>query len=193
MINPPALNPIEGAPAEVEQLRQSVAYAFQKLVAQLNTTDFTRQQPSGPLKMQGQRIGDVADPSSGKDAVNRDYLDRRLKGMGGGGSLTINSTSTGGGGSGSTIATLDITLTAASTVTINPTAPVAAGDVLSVFVKAKGTSALLAWGSRTKFAPTEFDSATDTWTVFNFVGRSDPDDSTLKWFYIGPQGVTGAS
>jgi len=96
------------------------------------------------------------------------------------------STSTG------TVSTLDVTLVAASTTTINPTAPTVA-SFLTVFVKAKGATALLAWGANTKWAPTEFTPDTDTWTVFNFNARIDPADSILKWFYIGPSPVTGQS
>lgn len=109
-------------------------------------------------------------------------------------SVLVNS-GTGGGGGGGGGATgaagvLDVTLIAGSTVTIDPTAPATDTATLSVFVKAKGPTAVLAWGANVKWGPTEFDSTTDTWTVFNLVARTDPADATLKWFFVGAA-VTG--
>lgn len=99
----------------------------------------------------------------------------------------------GGGGGGSTILSLiqDFTLVAATTTNLVPTSPTTTGDLLGVWVKAKGKTALFTWGPGIKHAPVSLDWTTDTWTPFQFKARIDPNDGTLKWFYVGPQPVAG--
>lgn len=100
-------------------------------------------------------------------------------------------TGTGGGGEGgrgggaSVVGLLDVTLSAGITTTINPTAPIGEGSCLVVCIKAKGPTAILAWGANVKWAPTDIRSITDTWTVIDLFGRIDPADATLKWFCKG--------
>lgn len=96
----------------------------------------------------------------------------------------------GGGGGAGVAAVLDVILSPGTTVTSNPTPPANVGSMLYVFVKAAGPSGVLAWGANVKWAPTQLDSVANTWTVFSLVGRTDPADAVLKWFYVGI-GVTG--
>jgi len=103
--------------------------------------------------------------------------------------LAISGTATSGGGGG-TSGTIDFALTSGTTTTIVLPTPTPSGT-LYVFVKADGPTAALAWGASAKWAPTELDSTANTWTVFTFIGRRDPLDSIIKWFYVGPASVTG--
>ena len=75
---------------------------------------------------------------------------------------------------------LNVTLVPATTTAINSIFPTNEGDQLWAFVLAKGNTALLSWGVAFKFAGTEFDSTTDTTTVFKFVGRKL--GSQLYWY-----------
>ena len=67
---------------------------------------------------------------------------------------------------------LVVILSAGHTITVT-TAPPNEGDSLTVFVKVAGPTGVLAWDSSVfKFASTELDSTSLTWTVFNFKGTS---------------------
>lgn len=60
-------------PRTLEELHTGVVGALQSLQLQLN-----QPQPAADLQMSGKRISNLADPAAARDAVNRDYLDRRL-------------------------------------------------------------------------------------------------------------------
>lgn len=83
---------------------------------------------------------------------------------------------------------VDIVLAAGTTIIDSSVVslPQAVGDRLTVFIQAAGPTALLTWdASIFKFAGTEFDSTSGTWTVFPFVARVDPTLLSLMWFCAG--------
>ena len=85
----------------------------------------------------------------------------------------------------------NFTLVAATVTIITPDPPTSEGQFLFYYVKSVGTTGLLFWGVTVKFAGTEFDSTPNTWTVWPFSSRIDPDDSMLKWFAYVPSPLTG--
>lgn len=81
----------------------------------------------------------------------------------------------------------DIVLVAGTMAITSPAVslPSAAGDRLTVFLQAAGPTALFTWDAAMfKFAGTEFDSTSGTWTVFSFIARID-DTLGLIWFCTG--------
>lgn len=95
------------------------------------------------------------------------------------------------GASGGSAIVEDHVLASGGTTTITPASPSAIGNLLTVFVQAKGFTGILAWGTNTRWAPTELDTTNDTWTPFNFIARTDPNDSVIRWFWVGPGPVGG--
>jgi hypothetical protein len=61
--------------ATVEGLTASVAGALRDLQDQLTRAEFI---PQRDLAMSGHRITNLSDPAAGRDAVNKNYLERRL-------------------------------------------------------------------------------------------------------------------
>lgn len=55
-------------------LQQILIIAFQNLVAQLNSWNWSSDSANQNVDMATQRITNLGDPATGKDAVNRDYV-----------------------------------------------------------------------------------------------------------------------
>lgn len=77
---------------------------------------------------------------------------------------------------------IEQSLSAGFTIPINVADPTDTGQLLYVFLRAAGPTALFTWGTMFRFASTEFDSTGGLITVFSFVSKVDAIDSTLKWW-----------
>jgi hypothetical protein len=70
--------PINPQPPTLASLQQAVLVAFQRLVAQLNVANWASQSANQPVDAGMNRVINVGDPATGKDAVNRDYVTKQL-------------------------------------------------------------------------------------------------------------------
>lgn len=77
---------------------------------------------------------------------------------------------------------IEQSLAAGFTIPLNAADPTDTGQLLFVFLRAAGPTALFTWGAMFRFASTEFDSTGGLITVFSFVSKVDAIDSTLKWW-----------
>lgn len=72
----PFVTPPINASADVASLQQAVIVAFQKLVGQLNTFSWSSQPATQNLSLNSNRITNVGNPGSPKDAANKSYVDK---------------------------------------------------------------------------------------------------------------------
>lgn len=63
---------------DVPTLTQYVRVGFQRLVAQLNGSNWSADAATATVDVGQHRVANVATPTNGRDAVNKDYVDQAL-------------------------------------------------------------------------------------------------------------------
>lgn len=78
-ILPPQLDHQDrGLAREMQNYHQRVVVALQRIVEQINSSDFGLSDITRNLNMSNFRITNLGNPTNGRDAVNRDYLDTEI-------------------------------------------------------------------------------------------------------------------